>query len=60
MGNAVVDDLRKRAVNLRQNVESRRANRAVSQAALDSDEAEDVKSLKMADDLDAAANQLSQ
>lgn len=60
MSSAVVDDLRKRAVNLRQNVESRRANRAVAQAALDSDEADDVKSLKMADDLDAAANQLSQ
>lgn len=60
MSNAVVDDLRKRAVNLRQNVEARRANRSVDQAKLDSDEADDVKSLKMADDLDAAANTLSQ
>lgn len=60
MSDAVVEDLRKRAASLRQNVEARRSSRAIAQANLDAGEAEDVKSLKMADDLDAAANQLSQ
>lgn len=60
MSAAVVDDLRTRAAKLRQNVGARRADRALAQADLNGAEAADVESLKMADDLEAAANQLSQ
>lgn len=60
MSNAVVDDLRSRATKLRQNVEARRTDRALAQADLDTAEAADIQSLKMADDLDAAAETLSQ
>lgn len=60
MSDAVIEDLRQRAASIRMNVASRRANRALTQATLDSAEADDVNSLKMADDLDTAADQLSQ
>jgi hypothetical protein len=60
MSDAVIDDLRKRAATLRANVAARRSDRALTQAVLNNQEAEDLQSLKMADDLDAAANTLSQ
>lgn len=60
MSDAVVDDLRRRAAALRANVDSRRTDRALVQAKLNGDEADDVNSLQLADELDAAADKLSQ